>query len=271
MRLSLPLAIACALASSALAPAIAKTPADGAEKLAAAVKAMPQGYLKAPALPESADWTPAPPAADTPSGARDRAGAEAGVALRGSPRWDLAVRDADLTGGGGLAAFDCTLGIALGPKATPKTYALLRRTMMDFGMSTSVVKKKYMRERPFMENNQPSCTPDWEAALRKDGSYPSGHSAIGFGTALVLAELDPDRAAAIIARGRAFGDSRRVCNVHWLSDIEEGRIFASTTFARLQSEPKFRKDMEAARRELHRARANPTGCDVESGALALTR
>ena len=244
------------------------TPVAGKDVPAAVI---PQGYLKVAALPDSADWAPAPPAAGTPSQLRDRAGADAGVALRGSPRWDVAVRDADLTGTGALAAFDCTLGITVSAKTTPKTYGLLRRTMVDFGTSTALIKKKYMRPRPFMENGQPSCTPDWESRLRQDGSYPSGHSAIGFGMALVLAEIDPERASSIISRGRAFGDSRRVCNVHWLSDIEEGRMAAATTFARLQTEPKFRKDMEAARRELRRVRANPSGCDVEAGALALTR
>ena len=162
------------------------------------------------------------------------------------------------------------VGIAIGPKTTPRTYALLRRTLVDFGYSTALIKARHMRPRPFMENGQPSCTPDWEARLRQDGSYPSGHSAIGFGSALVLSELEPDRASAIMARGRAFGDSRRVCNVHWLSDIEEGRMAAAATFARLQAEPGFRKDAEAARRELRRARATPAGCEAESRALSVT-
>jgi hypothetical protein len=58
-------------------------------------------------------------------------------------------------------------------------------------------------------------TPDDEEALRKDGSYPSGHSSIGWGWALILTELAPDRAEEILARGRAFGGSRNVCNAHY--------------------------------------------------------
>ena len=65
----------------------------------------------------------------------------------------------------------------------------------------------------------------------------------------------PDRAAALVKRGQVFGDSRRVCNVHWLSDVEAGAVIGAATVARLHAEPQFRKDLDAARKELRRARA----------------
>jgi acid phosphatase (class A) len=105
--------------------------------------------------------------------------------------------------------------------------------------------------------------------LRKDGSYPSGHSAIGYGWGLILAELFPDRASRLVARGRAFGDSRRVCNVHWLSDVEEGRIAAAATVARLHADAYFRKDLDAARAELAGAKPVTRDCAAEAAALAL--
>jgi acid phosphatase (class A) len=49
----------------------------------------------------------------------------------------------------------------------------------------------------------------------KDDSYPSGHTAIGLAWALILCELFPENANLILDRGRAFGESRVVCNVHW--------------------------------------------------------
>ena len=120
-----------------------------------------------------------------------------------------------------------------------------------------------------MVDGQPSCTPEQEPLLRRDGSYPSGHSAIGYGWGLILAELLPDRAAQLVARGRAYGDSRRICHVHWLSDVEEGRIVGAATVARLHGDPRFRQDLEAARIELARVHVPPTGCDAEAAALAL--
>jgi acid phosphatase (class A) len=70
---------------------------------------------------------------------------------------------------------------------------------------------------------------------------------------------------------RAFGDSRRVCNVHWLSDVEEGRLIAPAVIARLHADPAFVADLEAARAEVGAARKTPPGrdCAAEAAALAL--
>jgi acid phosphatase (class A) len=86
----------------------------------------------------------------------------------------------------------------------------------------------------------------------------------------VLAEVIPDRAAELVARGRAFGDSRRICNVHWLSDIEEGRVVATAVVARLNAEPAFRADVEAARAEVEalKGKAPAPDCALENRALA---
>ena len=99
------------------------------------------------------------------------------------------------------------------------------------------------------------CTPALDPVLRKDGSYPSGHVAIGWGWALLLAEVDPEHAEAILARGRAFGESRMICNVHWASDVEEGRTMAAATAAKLHAQAELRADIEAARAEVVALRA----------------
>ena len=143
--------------------------------------------------------------------------------------------------------------------------------MMDLAAPTSPVKKTYKRDRPFMVNGQPMCTPTWDKALRHDGSYPSGHSAIGWGWALILAEAAPGRASEILARGRAFGQSRSVCNVHWLSDTEEGRVIASGAVAMLHAQPEFVADIAVAREEISALRARnlppTTDCAAEREAL----
>ncbi len=149
---------------------------------------------------------------------------------------------------------------------------MLRRTLVDTGLSTYPTKTKFQRPRPFMVNNAPMCTPQDEAELRKDGSYPSGHSAIGWGWALILAEAAPDRATEVLHRGRAFTQSRVVCNVHWLSDTEEGRMMGAATVAKLHDNADFKADMEAAKAEILAARAAghlPTrDCAAETAALA---
>lgn len=267
------LGAACCVALLVAYRGVAQAPATMPSAAAGAMEAPARTMLGNPYLK---DWPPAesialsppPPAPESVAEARDVMASQAALALRGSPRWALATSDADLMPGRTAAAFACAAGVALGPTATPRTDRLLLRAMADLGKSTSIIKRAYQRPRPFMVNGQPTCTPDFESYLRKDGSYPSGHSAIGYGTGLILAQLIPDRAAQLVARGRAFGDSRRVCNVHWLSDTEEGRISAAATVARLNAEPAFVADLAAARKELRAARSAPQNCAAEAAALA---
>jgi acid phosphatase (class A) len=57
---------------------------------------------------------------------------------------------------------------------------LMRRTLADAGLATYKAKDHYKRARPFVESKAAICTPQDEAMLRKDGSYPSGHAALGW-------------------------------------------------------------------------------------------
>ena len=215
---------------------------------------------------------PPPPAQGSAAYALDEEVSQKALALRDTPRWDLAAKDADLSFPEAAGTFSCALGVPITEKDTPHLYMLLRRTLADAGLSTYTAKNKYQRKRPFMVNNEPTCTPEDEAGLRKDGSYPSGHTAIGWAWALILCEIAPDRCDAILARGRAFGKSRNVCNVHWHSDVVEGRFMGAAAVARLHADPAFRAEIEAAKAEFAAVRAKglkPTrDCQAEADALA---
>ncbi len=230
-----------------------------------------QGYLPMDAPLDSKFFVPPAPAPDSARQAMDNAVVEQMLKLRGSPRWELAIRDARLGFPEAAEAFSCALGLPITEKDTPNLYMLMRRTLADLGLSTSVAKKAYQRQRPFMVNGEPMCTPEEEEMLRKDGSYPSGHTAIGWGWGLILSELSPENAEALVARGRAFGESRNVCNVHWRSDIVAGRMGGAAAFARLQSNDQFAAAMAAARADIDSARdagLKPTvDCEEEARAL----
>jgi len=261
------LAVAAAVAALVGATVLAQQPAPVAP---VPLHALAKGYLTLPTA-DSLVIAPPPPASGSAAEARDVAASRAALTLRGTPRWALATADADVFGPRITGALSCAAQIDISPTKTPRLDALLHRTMTDLALSGAVIKRTYNRPRPFMVNGEPNCTPDWEPLLRKDGSYPSGHSAIGYGWGLILAQLLPDRAAALVARGRAFGDSRRVCNVHWLSDVEEGRVTAAMTVARLNADAAFLADLDAARAELRTPHAPPHGCDAEASALALAK
>ena len=230
------------------------------------------GYLQSEALPNSLTLIPPPPAKGSAALALDEEISRKSLALRGTPRWKLAAKDAELMFPEAAVTFSCALGIPITEQDTPHLYMLLRRTLADAGLSTYTAKNHYQRTRPFMVNKESTCTPDEEEHLMKDGSYPSGHTAIGWAWALILCEIAPERADAILARGRAFGESRNICNVHWHSDVVEGRFMGATAVARLHADPAFRAEMEAAKGELAAVRAKglkPTrDCKAETDALA---
>ena len=173
-----------------------------------------QGYLEQKTLPDSLKLIQQAPAAGSAAEKYDQAVSKKYRTLRSTARWKLARQDADLSFPNAAKTFSCALGVPINDKQTPHLYVLLRRTLADAGLSTYMAKNYYQRIRPFMSNKEPTCTPEEENKLRTDGSYPSGHSAIGWAWALILAEMAPNYADAILARGRAFGESRTICNVH---------------------------------------------------------
>lgn len=209
-----------------------------------------KGYLAAEDLPNSLALLSPPPKTGSAAFARDEEASRATFKLRGSPRWDQAIKDADLEFPAAADVFSDALGFEVTEKHSPHLYLLLRRTLTDAGLSTYRAKNKYQRKRPFMLNEQPIGTPDDEEGLRKDGSYPSGHTAIGWAWALILCEIVPDRTDAILARGREFGQSRMICNVHWQSDVDTGRTMGSATVARLHADAGFLADLGKAKAEV---------------------
>ncbi len=213
------------------------------------------GYLPPNAVPNSLTLLPPPPTAGSAALALDEDVARKNVALRGTPRWMLAIADAEFRIPQAAEAFSCTLNAPITQQDMPHLYTLLQRTAADAAASTSAAKKFYKRDRPFVVNKEPTCTPADERLLVNNGSYPSGHTAFGWAWALILSEISPEQTNAILARGRAFGESRNVCNVHWHSDVVEGRYMGAAAVAVLHADPTFRADLEAAKTEFAAVRA----------------
>lgn len=263
------LALALTLAACTSAP----TGVDQAVSIAGFGPGFIAGYLATDAIPSSLVQVPPPPAAGSAALALDHDVAQRSFALRDTPRWTQAIVDADLSFPNAAGIFSCALGINISEAETPRLYRLLRRTLTDLGRSTGTAKKHYDRRRPFVENGQTICTPESKERLERDGSYPSGHNAIGWGWALILAEISPEQTDALLVRGRNYGESRNVCNVHWHSDVMQGRLVGAGMVARLHADPVFRADLMAARSEIDAARRQgqaPTrDCRAEAAALAL--
>ena len=231
-----------------------------------------QGYLPMENSLASVEFVPPAPTKGSARQDMDDAIVRKMLPLRGTPRWNLAIKDAHLGFPEAANTFSCTLGMPITEQETPTLYMLLRRTLADIGLATYSAKNAYQRERPFMVNGEPICTPEDEEMLRGDGSYPSGHTAVGWGWSLILSELAPERAEALLARGRAFGESRNVCNVHWRSDVIAGRMVGAAAVARLHTNNEFLAALDGARGEIEKMRTSGTkpavDCDAENKALA---
>lgn len=260
--------LCAALSAALLAGCAGVVPPTSPDDLSPGRPGYVLGYLPVAALPDSQALLPPPPAAGSAAFAADEEAYRSTRRLRDTPRWALAARDADLTFPNATGAFSCALDMPVSQEATPHLNIMLRRLRTDASRVNDRAKEHYKRRRPYNAYGDTSCTP---GERHKDDSYPSGHSSIGWAWALALAEIAPDRADAIFARGLAFGQSRVVCGVHWKSDVEAGRIVGAATVSRLHADPVFAAQVVAARREVDAARAaglrSPLDCAAERQAL----
>ena len=229
------------------------------------------GYLPKGAAPDAAQFLNPPPDPDSPLQAADETEFQQTRKLADGPRGRLAAADADLELPSGAQAFDCAVGARLDPATTPTLLKLMARIRADAAQVYNQGKENWRRPRPFAGRDVETCV--LPAERPKGYSYPSGHSTIGWAWALALAEVEPERASQILARGRAFGESRIVCGVHWESDVEAGRTSGAALFAVLSTDRAFQADLANARAELARARAaslpSEAQCRAEQGALNI--
>lgn len=219
----------------------------------------PTGYLAPEALPDSLVLLGPPPAVDSREAAAERDYFIATRALAGAPRWAQAAADAEAFGDKAHASFACAAGVAITAKDTPVLSHMLDRMVIDAGRSVGGAKAKYNRPRPLVgHDDAPICVPR-EAWMQTNPSYPSSSAEAGWAWALVLAELLPQKASPIIARGLAVGESRAICGLHYPSDVTAGQTMGAALVARLHADPAFLADMETAKAELAKAPA-AEGC-----------
>ncbi|GAA0485118.1 phosphatase PAP2 family protein [Tatumella punctata] len=170
---------------------------------------------------------PPPPAIGSIAFLNDQAMYEQGRLLRNTDRGKLAAEDANLSSGGVANAFSAAFGREITARNTPQLYKLLTNMIEDAGdLATRSAKQHYMRIRPFAFYQVATCNTRQQDELSTNGSYPSGHTAIGWATALVLAEINPQRQNEILKRGYELGQSRVICGYHWQSDVDAARVVA---------------------------------------------
>jgi len=140
----------------------------------------------------------------------------------------------------------------LGPRFTlenlPLTEELFRRLAKDAISIFNDPKEKWNRTRPFVVNAEVKACSEHASS----GAYPSGHSICGYLTAIVLADMIPEKKAELFERAAQYAVNRMVCGVHYRSDIEAGQIGGTVIAAFAMQNPRFRKEFEEARKEVRK-------------------
>jgi acid phosphatase (class A) len=207
-------------------------------------------YFTTGEMPDMIKWCPAPPDTIGAAFAYDIMQYMWGKQMRNDKeRADIAIRDA-------VYGLDCIIrefsepfGLQISKEETPEIYKVLRDGTATCDSICTLPKKYYMRKRPFMRFKEHTLTPDDEPSLSKNGSYPSGHTLLGWSSALLLSEINPDRADTILARGLMYGDSRIIVGAHWQSDVNAARLAAAAAYAKLHTSERFLEQMRLARQE----------------------
>lgn len=179
----------------------------------------------------------------------------------GGRLWTDAVAQLSVTGPAFVQGLSCALGASLSADRTPATMTLLRRAGTDLARGVNSAKDYYKRPRPFTTDRGKACDPDAavEGGKGLGFAYPSGHAAVGWLWGLVLADVRPERSAALLKFGKSTGDLRVACRVHWASDVTGGRLLATALYMQIEHTPDYIADLEKAKAELLLAPV-PEGC-----------
>lgn len=207
-------------------------------------------FLQADEVANSLELLPAPPQPGSILWMNDEAQYQWGKLQRNTPRGDQAAADARVGGDGVPNAFSEAFGIKISKETTPEIYKLVLGMREDAGdLATRAAKNYYMRVRPFAFYHETTCNPEQQQELSTNGSYPSGHTAIGWATALILSEINVDRQNEILKRGYEMGQSRVICGYHFQSDVDAARLVSSAVVARLHANKNFMAQLEKAKAE----------------------
>lgn len=201
-------------------------------------------------MPDAVIFLPAPP--DTASAAfvYDKAQYHWGLEQRkDSARCAVAKSDAEWSVACMCRIYADALGFTISKESTPAIYEMLSVGCMTADQVGILPKEHYMRTRPYVFFDEPTIVPGDEEELSHNGSYPSGHTILGWSAALLLTELAPEHADAILSVGYRYGQSRVIAGFHWQSDVDAGRLCASAAVARMHADSRFLKLMEKARKE----------------------
>ncbi len=131
----------------------------------------------------------------------------------------------------------------------PQVDAFFKRMFNDSRILVLSSKDVWDRPRPYVVSKDVQTVGELPKA---PGSYPSGHAIFGYLSAIVLANMLPEKAGALYERGYEYGTNRVITGVHFPSDLEAGRMAATAIAAALMNSEQFRTELDVAKVELRK-------------------
>lgn len=208
-----------------------------------------QPYFMSPQMPNALHYLPGPPQTNEMRYAYDTAQYQWGKRMRPTSRGEKARLDAEYSVERMAAIFSPVMGVEISKANTPHIWKLLTDANKTAHYACDSAKITYMRKRPYIVFREPTLVPEDEESLSHNGSYPSGHTTLGWTTALILCEINPAVQDALLKEGFEYGQSRVIAGFHWQSDVDAARVVSSAAFARLHTSKAYLKQLKKAQKE----------------------
>jgi acid phosphatase (class A) len=130
----------------------------------------------------------------------------------------------------------------------PETKSVLENIIQDATYYFFSLKSNFARPRPYHLSKEIK-NPDAPG----HAAYPSGHASASYIHAYLLSEIFPQLHDTFISNAYDMAFSREVRGVHYPSDNDAGKAFASQFVKQLLKEKAFKKDYEKMKLELKKA------------------
>jgi acid phosphatase (class A) len=198
-------------------------------------------FRLAPNHPDGIHLLSPPPAPGTPEHNADLAEARTVFRARTDAELKRAQHDSNLA----LWNFEPEIGPFFKKGKFPKMETMFQCVKTNISDIINIPKDHFNRLRPYQIDPSLSL-----GKPEPSHSYPSGHSVRGTVTALLLAELFPDKKEAILQMGRDIGWDRVLIGKHFYTDVVAGRVLAQAIVKELHALPDFERDLAEVKAEI---------------------
>ncbi len=165
----------------------------------------------------------------------------------------------------GYAAWKTIISSIVGydvDSVSPAFSTLITQGFNTAGLSNSKTKAHYSRVRPCVKFNESPYSSETLSEMKQSYSYPSAHSTTGWASGMLAAITFPSLQDTLLSRAYEYGRSRVLGGMHWQSDVDDARLIATTSIARMLTSDTFKTQLTAARDETNSILGDSLGLEV---------